>query len=537
MRLCLLAACLALALIVPSSAVFAQAPEERTLRIALTQEPASLNPIVGTLAVETDVMNLIFSGLVKYDDRGNLVPDLAQEVPTRQNGGISPDGRIITYHLVHNAQWEDGVPLTSADVKFTFEAQMNPKNAIATREPYIHVDRVETPDPYTVRLILKQPYAPVLTAFTGGNAGSIVPAHLLAKYDDVNHVDFNANPVGSGPYRLVAWHRGSDMVFEADPHYYRGVAKIKRVVIRFLTADNTMMIALRTGELDVADRLNLSTYVNLGNVPGMLPAISSQLFWEHLTFNTSRPPLDDVRIRRALCYAFDVHEIFAKVSHGIGVLGPTSESPVTIWYNRRLDYYPFDPAHAKRLLDEAGWKVGPDGIRMKDGKRLSVTFVSTAGNMTREQTQVILQQRWRDIGVETNMKDGPASMVFALAANGGPLYSGNFDVALTAFVQGSPDPFRINFNASYRVPPEGNNLAFFRNAELTRLEEEGAATFDVAARKRFYDRAQEIELRELPYYNIRWSAITDMRNASLEGVRPAIASSTFWNIATWQFKN
>lgn len=512
------------------------AAQDETLHVALTQEPSTLNPVVGTLAVESDVMHLIFSGLLDYDDRGNLVPDLAQEVPTRANGGISADERVITYHLVHNAQWQDGVPLTSADVKFTYDAQMNPKNAIATREPYVHIDRLETPDPYTVRLILKEPYSPMLTAFTGGNAGAIVPAHLLAKYEDLNHVDFNHDPIGSGPYRLVAWHRGSDMVFEADPHYFRGVAKIKHVIIRFLTADNTMLIALRTHELDLADRLNLSTYVNLGNIPGMVPAINSQLFWEHLTFNTSRPPMDDVRVRRALCYAFDVHEIFAKVSHSIGLLGPTSESPATIWYNRKLGYYPFDPARARRLLDEAGWKIGPDGIRVKDGKRLSITFVSTAGNMTREQTQVILQQRWRDIGVETVIKDGPASMVFALAANGGPLYSGNFDVALSAFVQGSPDPYRINVNASYRIPPEGNNIAFYRDAELTHLEEEAASTFDTATRKRLYDRIQEIEVRELPYYNIRWSAITDMRSTSLQGVRPPIAGSTFWNIADWQFR-
>ncbi|MBV8583484.1 MAG: peptide ABC transporter substrate-binding protein, partial [Candidatus Eremiobacteraeota bacterium] len=420
--------------------------------------------------------------------------------------------------------------------KFTFDAQMNPKNNISTREPYDRIARVETPDRYTVRLILKRPWAPVLNAFNGGNAGAIVPAHILAKYDDVNHVDFNHDPIGCGPYRLVAWHRGSDMTFEADPHYFRGVAKIKHVTIRFLTNDNTMLIALRTHELDLADRLNLSTYTTLGPVSGMIAAINTQNYWEHLTFNTSRPPMDEVRVRQALCYAFDVHEIFEKVAHGVGVLGPTSENPVTPWYNRRLNYYPFDPAQAKRLLEEAGWKVGPDGIRVRDGKRLSVTFVSTAGNMTREQTQVILLGHWKDIGVETVIKDGPASMVFALASNGGPLYSGNYDVALSAFVNGDPDPQRINVNASYRVPPEGNNISFYRNAELTRLEEDAASTFDIATRKRLYDRIQEIELRELPYYNIRWSEITDMRSTSLEGVHPPVAGSTFWNIADWQFK-
>ncbi|MBV8601376.1 MAG: peptide ABC transporter substrate-binding protein, partial [Candidatus Eremiobacteraeota bacterium] len=467
---------------------------ERTLRVALTQEPSTLNPVVGTLAVETDVAQLIFSGLTRYDERGNRVPDLAEAVPSRANGGISADGRTLTYHLLHNAQWQDGVPLTSEDVKFTFEAQMNPKNNVPNRLPYDEIARVETPDKYTVRIVLKRPWAPALDGFSDRTAGAIIPAHLLAKYEDLNHVDFGSAPVGSGPYRLVAWRRGSEMTFEADPHFYRAAPKIKHVQIRFLTNDSTMMIALRTHELDLADRLNISTWLSLGTIPGMLPAINAQTSWEHLTFNTGRPPLDDRRVRLALCYGFNVRELYAKIAHGLGLLGPTSQSPATIWYNRKLGYYPFDPAKARKLLDEAGWKPGPDGIRVKDGKRLSLTFVSTTGNITREQTEVILQQRWRALGIDVVIKNGPAAMVFALAANGGPIYSGNYDVALSAFLIPTPDPTTRNFNGEDRIPPLGNNLSFYRNRELTQLEEAAASTFDERARKRMYDRIQEIEL-------------------------------------------
>jgi peptide/nickel transport system substrate-binding protein len=530
------AACLVLLVLAWSSFVRAADGQEQTLRIGLTQEPATLNPIVGTLALENDVAQFIFSGLTRYDDRGNRIPDLAQEVPTRANGGISADNRTLTYHLVHNAFWHDGVPVTAEDVKFTFDEEMNPKNNIATRTPYDEIARVETPDKYTVRIVLKRPWAPALDAFSDRNAGAIIPEHLLAKYDDLNHVDFGSAPVGSGPYRLVSWQRGSQMILEADPRFYRGPAKIKHVVLRFLTADNTMMISLRTHEIDMADTLNLSTYLNLGNVPGMLPALNAKSFWEHLTFNTGRAPLDDRRVRLALCYGFDVHEIFAKIAHGLGLLGPTAENPATPWFNRKLDYYPYDPAHAAQLLDQAGWKVGPDGIRVKDGKRLDLTLVSTSGNQTREQTEIILQQRWKAIGVDVTIKNGPASMVFALAANGGPLYSGNYDVALSAFVTATPDPEQINVNEEDRIPPNGNNFAFYRNHEISELEERAASTFDVPTRKRLYDRIQEIELRDVPYYVIRWAAITDMRSTNLEGVRPTIVGSTFWNVADWQFK-
>src|SRR5579875_1420929 len=151
----------------------ASAQNGRTLRIGMTQEPATLDPIVGTLAVETDIDQLVYSGLTRYDEHGNLVPDLAAEVPTRANGGISSDGRVITYHLVHNARWQDGVPVTSADVKFTYNAIMNPNNDVVGRVLYEEIARVETPDPYTVRLVLKRPWAPVLDAFGDSNQGAI----------------------------------------------------------------------------------------------------------------------------------------------------------------------------------------------------------------------------------------------------------------------------------------------------------------------------------------------------------------------------
>src|SRR5579883_2248210 len=201
----------------PAGLMAQQDSAEPALRIAITQEPATLNPVVGTLAVETDVAQFLFSGLTRYDELGNRIPDLAEAVPTRQNGGISADNRTITYHLVHNAYWHDGVQLTSADVRFTFEAQMNPKNNVAQRVPYDEIARIETPDPYTVRIVLKRPWAPALDAFSDRTAGAIIPAHLLSKYEDLNHVDFGSNPVGSGPYRLVSWQRGSEIVFEANP--------------------------------------------------------------------------------------------------------------------------------------------------------------------------------------------------------------------------------------------------------------------------------------------------------------------------------
>ena len=510
--------------------------DERELRVALTQEPGTLSPIVGTLAIEADLVQFLFSGLTRYDDRGNQVPDLAVRVPTLANGDIARDGRSITYHLVRNAKWHDGVPVTSADIAFTFAALMNPKNNVAVTSPYDKIARVETPDAYTAKIILKQPWAPAIDAFSDRIGGAIVPAHLLAKEPDLNHIDFNAAPIGSGPYTFVAWHRGSDIVLAANPSYFRGAPKIGRVVIRFLTSDNTMLIAIRSHELDEADRLNISTFTNLGTVDGMLPATNTQSFWEHLTFNTRRAPVDDRRVRLALCYAFDVRDLLAKVSHGLGALGPTNQNPRTPWYNRKLTSYPYDPVKAGRLLDDAGWKMGPDGVRVKARQRLAISLSFPAGNINRDQTGVLLQQRWKQIGVDTSIKTYPPSTFFAQAANGGPFYGGKNDVTLAAFVQAVPDPNGISVNTADAIPPHGNNLSFYDNPELTRLENDAASTPVFARRKALYDRIQEIELRELPYYTLRWSEITNMRSTHLDGVRPGIVGSTFWNVADWTFR-
>jgi peptide/nickel transport system substrate-binding protein len=521
----------------PPAQARAQAPPPDTLRIAITQEPATLNPIVGTLAVETDVAALLFSGLTRYDEKGRQVPDLAERVPTRENGGISADGRTVTYHLVRSARWHDGVPVTSADVKFTFAALMSPKNNVVNREPYAEMERVETPDPYTVRIVLKRPWAPAIDGFSNPVDGSIVPAHLLGQLDDVNHADFNTTPVGSGPYKLVAWHHGSDMVFEANPAYFRGAPRIAHVVVRFLDNDNTMMIALRTHEVDIADTLNISTYVSLGTIPGMVPAVNAKSYWEHLTFNTARAPLDDRRVRLALCYGFDVHEIFAKVAHGLGALGPTAINPVTRWYNHNLGYYPFDPKRAAQLLDQAGWKLGSDGMRTRDGKPLEITMISTSGNITREQTMVLLQQRWHALGVNVTVKTYPPATMFAQAANGGPFYGGKYDVGLSAFIDSVPDPSQLNVNSEDRIPPRGNDISAYRNAEVSKLETAAAETFVEAARKRMYDQIQALVLGDVPYYTIRWTAVTDLHAADLEGVQPTIVNSTFWNIADWEFRS
>jgi peptide/nickel transport system substrate-binding protein len=507
-----------------------------TLRVASQQEPATLNPVIGTLAVETDADNLLFDGLFRDDDHGNLVPDLATRVPTQANGDISRDGLTISYHLVRNAHWSDGQPVTSADVKFTYTALMDSRNNVVNRIPYDHFERVDAPDPYTVVVHLKEPYAPaVLASFTTQIQGAIVPAHVLQGAADFNHHPFGSMPVGSGPYRLVSWHHGSDMTFEANPTYHRGAPKIARIVLRFIPNENSIIAGLRSHEIDLVDKLGVTPYSQLGHVPGLIPALGPLLAWEHLAFNTSTGPLQDVRVRRALCEGMNMNDIYAKVVHGVGDLGAGLEHPEGPWYDRSVKPCPFDPSHAKALLDQAGWRVGADGMRSKDGVPLRIVFSTVAGIIDREQTQVILQSRWRDLGVDTQLKNFPPSTFFAPAQAGGILYGGKFDVALCAFFMRSTDPSRPAFDTSSNIPPAGINHAFWRNSRVDAMEAQGTRIYDIAGRRKIYDQVQQIVAADVPYVTMRWWTDVAMHDVRLHGIRPAPVGSTYWNVQDWTF--
>jgi peptide/nickel transport system substrate-binding protein len=508
-----------------------------TLRVAVQQEPGTLNPVIGTLAVEIDAYNLLFDGLFRNDDHGNLVPDLATRVPTQQNRDISRDGLTITYRLVRNAKWHDGQPVTSDDVKFTFDSIMDPRNNVVTRIPYDQFAKVDTPDPYTVVVHLKQPYAPaVVQAFTTYIQGAIIPAHILRGVSDFNHSSFGTSPVGSGPYKLVAWHHGNDMIFEVNPAYHRRSPSIRRIVWHFTPSDNTIISELRSHEIDLVDKLGVTPYSQLGSIPGYLPALGPSTFWEHLTFNAGSGPLQDVRVRRALCEGFDVREIYAKVVHGIGDLGVGLQSPKTAWYDRSLQPCRHDPDEARRLLDQAGWHIAANGMRARDGKPLQITFTTVAGILDREQTAVILQSRWREIGVDTQIKAFPPATFFAPAQTGGIFYGGKFDVALSAFTLRSFDPSRTSFDTSAMIPPAGQNTAYWRNSRVDALEEQGVRVYDESSRRRIYDEVQRIEARELPYVIMRWWTLISMRDVRLHGLRPTPVGSLYWNVSDWTFE-
>lgn len=504
-----------------------------TLRIGAYEEPDSLNPAVTSMSFAGDTFQLLFDGLIRYDDRGRPIPDLATVVPSQQNGGISRDGKTITYHLAPNARWHDGVPLTADDVVFTYHVLMNPANNVPTRVGYDQFARIEALDPHTVRVTLKQPYAPAIYLFRDLNPGAILPKHVLQRYGDVNRVPFNSAPVGSGPYILRGWQHGSEMRFDANPLYFKGPPKIAHVVFRFIRDQNTLLSQLRTHEIDMIYGLQPYVIDQIRAIPDVRVVQASTLHWEHLVFNVRHPPLDDRNVRLALCYGMDEQTIFHKIYRDLGTPGPTDQNPDYGWYDHRLRYYPHDPKQAGRLLEASGWKLGPDGYRYKDGQRLETSISTVAGVKNREAIEVLLQSEWREIGMALEVKNYPAQILFAPAGAGGLLYGGKTDIAIFTWVNATPDPDDETYISPDRITPIGQNVTFFASRRIGDDQQAALRLYDPVERRPYYYDIQRIILDNVPEYNFNWLPEIDAESVDLHGLRPVPVGSDFWNIAEW----
>lgn len=508
-----------------------------TVRIGLWEEPHTLDPVISSMAFEYDVYQLEFDGLIRFDSHARAVPDLALEVPSLANGGISRDGKMLTYHLARNARWHDGVPVTAADVIYTWRQVMNPNNNVSSRSGYDRIVSIDAPDPYTVRVHLRAAYAPAIYLFADGDIGTILPRHLLAKYANLNRTPFNADPVGSGPYIFRSWAHGSSMRFDANPHYFRGVPKIAHAVLRFIPDQNTMANEIRAHDVDVYYRVSTTQAPVVEKIPGTTFVSVASFNYEGLTFNTARAPLDDPRVRLALCYGYDQHRVFQTIYHSLGGQAPTQIGPGLLGYDPSIGYYPYDLRRAGALLDAAGWRRGRNGVREKKGVPLQLEIASVAGDKIREELEVVLQSAWHQLGINVSVKNYEANLFFEPYQDDGPLYTGKTEVSIFTTTHSFPDPDIEPSLGPDQVPPNGQNFSRYRNAEMGRLIAAGLKSNDPAARVPIYRRLQQIMIDEVPTYTTSWEPQIMVGNEDLRGMAPNPVASDLWDVADWRFGN
>ncbi len=520
---------------ITESAAPPQTSAHGVLRIGSFEDLDSLNPVLSDELFVTGVCQFVYSGLIDYDDRGLPVPDVALAVPTQANGLISRDGRRITYHLRRGVLFSDGVPLTSADVKFTYDQIMNMRNNVPYRQPYDDVTAIDTPDPYTVIVHLKEPSAPFVGTFMhNGIVGAIVPKHLLGSLADLNHAAFNNHPVGSGPFIVKSWQPGSVLDLVANPRYWRGPPRLREIQFEIIPNQNTLLTLVRSGGIDLYFQAPESQAAALAQAPGYHVTAVANMNYEHIAFNCARPPFDDLRVRRAMAFAIDWRRLQHSAYHGIGHPGMTDISPLSWAYDPSIHDYPHDPAQARALLDQAGWVSGPDGVRTKNGTRFSVTIASVTGVSTRAAVEALIQSDLRGVGVEVLVHNYPANLLFAPLGANGILASGKFDLALYGWSYTVPDPDDTSTLGPGSLPPNGVNYAFYVDARLGEWQRDARTSYDVSTRERYYAMIQRRIHDEVPIYTIVWRANVNAVTDRLRNFKPAPAISDFWNSYEWE---
>ncbi len=507
------------------------------LAIAQQWEPRSLNPALenGTSSIEWSM--LIFSYLVKYDDRGRLIPDLATAVPTRENGGISADGKTIVYHIRKGIRFADGTPLTAADCAWSIEAIDNLQNNVQSRFAYDDVERADAPDATTLVLHLKRTFPPVLVVVGAPQGFPILPKHALAALPNFNQAPFNSKPFGSGPYRVTVRAPGDRVELDANPYYWRGKPGIPHLTVRFVADAQTAMNMLRTHEVQgYFDSQDYATYPQLQRIPGYAVTSTQQNAVGALIFNTQDRITSDPRVRHALAEAIDIGPLVQKAYRG-SLEFHHAGAGLFLWAFDPAAYpdVPYDPAGAKRLLDAAGWRVGPDGMRQKNGVPMDVQLILQAATPADAVAALDVVQYERTVGVRVTLKTYQITQFVAPASEGGPVYGGKFQMALYSFENGD-DPDTTDQFACANVPPGGYNKSRLCNADVDRLLRAGLATYDRAARIAVYRQLQAVLYRQLPiallYRRTQVNAFTDR----LEGQTTSPSGGAFWNVAAWRLR-
>ncbi len=505
------------------------------LRVGSYEDLDTLNPLLTTQAFVSDVAQMVFSGLIDFDDRANPIPDVALEVPTPANGGVSPDGKTITYHLRRGVRFSDGVALTSADVKYTWQQIVNPDNNVGYRYPYDQVESIDTPDDLTVVVHLKAPLASFVTAFMhNGNIGSILPKHLLAQYHDLNRVAYNNKPVGSGPFVVASWEPGALLVLRANPGYWRGPPRLKEVQYRIIPNQNTLLTDVMSHNLDLYYDAPEVQYATLKALPGYRITTVPNMTYEHVDFNAARPPLNDVRVRRAIAYAIDWRKLADDVYFGLDTPGMADTPPMLWAYDPSVKPYPHEPDRARELLRAAGWLPNAQGMLYRNGQPLRIDIATVAGVTSRLKAEELIQQDLRDVGIQLDIHNYPANLLFATYGNGGILAHGKFDLSLYAWEFTNPDPDDTNLMGPDELPPKGENYTFYADREIGAWQGAAEAHYEHAQRRPYYVLIQRRFHDAVPFHTIVWRANIDAVNDDLRNFKPAPAVSDFWNSWEWQ---
>ncbi|WP_205369480.1 peptide ABC transporter substrate-binding protein [Thermoleptolyngbya sp. PKUAC-SCTB121] len=533
------------------------------LKLLYWQAPTILNPHLSNGFKDSEASRITLEPLASYDAGGNLIPILAADVPTLENGGVVADGRSVTWKLKPGLKWSDGEPFSAADVVFTHQFVTNPEVAAISAATYEIIESVEALDETTVKITFKEPNPAWSNVFVG-TEGMVLPRHSFAEYLGAQSREAPANlmPVGTGPYRVVEFKPGDVVIYEPNPNY-RGADSLGFSRVELKGGGDAVSAAravLQTGDVDFAYNLQVEAPILeqlagagrgevVANFGSLMERIlinfsdpSADVDGERSHVSRPHPFLTDPAVRRALSLAIDRGAIATQLYGRTGkptanfLVAPESfSSPNTS--------YQFDPTAAQQALEDAGWRdTNGDGIRDKNGVPLQLVF-QTSVNPLRQKTQEILKQAWESIGFRVELKSIDASIFFDSSPTN-PDNTGHFYADLQMYTTGNTNPDPGSYMKTYlcsEIAQKANNwskdnVSRYCNSAYDALWQQVASELDPEARRQIFIQMNDLLVTDIAVIPLVHRAETAGVGDRLAGVNLTPWDLNTWNIAEWRRK-
>ncbi len=529
------------------------------LQVLWWQAPTLLNPHFAVGTKDQDGSRAFYEPLASFDPDGNVAPVLAAEIPSLQNGLLARDGRSVIWKLKRDVAWHDGKPFTADDVVFNWEYAADPATAAVTIGSYRDIERVEKLDSHTVKVVFNKPTPFWSDAFCGVR-GMIIPKHLFDPYRGAKSREApnNIKPVGTGPYRYVDFKPGDIIRAEINPNYHVSNRPFFNTFELKGGGDavSAARAVLQTGEYDYAwnlqveddilkrleqggkGRADIVTGGNIEHIQLNNTDPWTEVDGERSSIKTTHPFLTDPAVRQALNLLVDRASVQEQIygRTGIATANFLNAPPRFVSKNTRWE---FNIEKANQILDAAGWKRGPDGIRAKDGKKLKIVY-QTSINAARQKNQAIVKQACAKAGVDVELKSVVASVFFSSDPANPDTYTHFYtDIQMYTTTMTQPDPeFFMNQFTSWEIASkankwQGRNITRWRNEEYDRVFKAAETELDPVKRAALFVKMNDLAIQHVVVIPVVFRPRVAGISLKLRDVAQSGWDSDFWHLPYW----
>lgn len=526
------------------------------------QAPTILNPHLAQGTKDFDASRIVMEPLADVNDAGELVPILAEEIPSVENGGVASDAKSVTWKLKRNVKWSDGTPFTSKDVKFTYEYVINEATTATTMGNYQVIESIETPDDYTVVIKFKNPNPAWMNVFVGPY-GMILPEHVLRDYvgEKARNAPFNLNPIGTGPYKVKEFRPGDVVVYEINENYrepdkpYFAQVEMKgggdattaaRAVLQTGEVDYAWNLQVEATVLDQLEKAGVGVVeviegVNVERILVNMTDPRKEVDGERSKLGVPHPWQSDLRVRQAYALACQ-RDVIANTLYGRAGKATSNILVAPERFVSKNTSWKFDLNEAAKLLDEAGWTKGPDGIRQKDGVRMEIVY-QTSINPVRQKTQEIIKNAFEQLGIKVELKSIEASVFFS-SDPGNPDTYAHFYTDIEMFTNGPASTYPLDYMISWYGKEDniaqkannwaGNNIERWQNEEYDKLFEQAQTELDPKKQEELFIKMNDLVVNNVVVIPLVHRNSVSGRKKDLTGLELSRWTDETWNIANWR---